>query len=83
MDYESTALTVELQAHHFGSEKGIRTLVPLAEPTDFQSVPIDQLWHLTMFGGECGNRTHSPISERQISNLLHYHPAHSPVWRKR
>ena len=53
--------------------------MPLSEPTDFQSVPIDQLWHLTILGGECGNRTHSPISGRQISNLLHYHPAHSPV----
>ena len=29
-------------------------------------------------GGECGSRTHSPLSERRISNPMPYHPAHSP-----
>jgi hypothetical protein len=31
------------------------------------------------FGGEIGTRTLATISRRQISNLLHYHSATSPL----
>lgn len=36
-----------LAKRSFKGERGIRTLGPLAESTDFESVPIDQLWHLS------------------------------------